>query len=172
MHRYVKVGLLLGILVLSGCSVSEQKKSDLEFTANSMEGDAKSVDLCVVEPYKTPEEPKPALVGPYSVDLYFITNTEIFNAESAREAEKIYQTVLERQSDKIILIGYTDTVGSYESNKALSMRRVERVKRDLIARGIAESKISVAWHGEDHLSVDTADNVDEQQNRRVEIYVR
>ena len=171
MHRYVKVGLLLYILLLSGCSISEQKKSDLVFTANSMEGDAKSVDLCVVEPVKAPEQAS-SLVRPYSVDLYFITNTEIFNAESAREAEKIYQNVLDLKSDKIILIGYTDTVGSYEFNKALSMRRVERVKRDLLARGIAESVISIAWHGEDYLSVETADNVDEQQNRRVEIYVR
>ncbi len=172
MHRHLKLVLLLTILMLSGCSMSEQKKSDLVFTANSMEGDAKSVDLCLVEPAKLVAEPEPELVRPYSVDLYFITNTDIFNAESARQAEEIYQNVLNLNSDKIILIGYTDTVGSYESNKALSMRRVERVKRDLIARGIAEAIISIAGHGEDYLSVETGDNVDEQQNRRVEIYVR
>jgi outer membrane protein OmpA-like peptidoglycan-associated protein len=172
MRKYVNAGVLFSSLILGGCSISEHKKSDLVFTANTMTGDAETVNLCTVERPQLSVEPEPTVTRPYSADLFFITNSDLFNSDSARDAENIYQDVVALNADKIILIGYTDTVGSIQSNETLSKRRVERVKQDLLARGITESVISVDWHGEAHLSVETGDNVDEQKNRRVEIYVR
>jgi len=172
MRNYVNAGLLFSVFILGGCSISEHKKSDLVFTANALAGDAEQVNLCVIEPAQGNVEPEPMITRPYSADLFFITNTDVFNSASAKDAEHIYQDVVSLNADKIILIGYTDTVGSSQSNKALSRLRVERVKKDLLARGITEAAISIDWHGEEYLSVDTGDNVDEQKNRRVEIYVR
>ncbi len=173
MHKMYKLSVLFIAMAtgIAGCSVAEKKQSDLVFTPTTVAGDERQTELCAVETV-TETVVEPALVRPYSTDLYFITNTDILNAESATKAEGIYQNVVRLNSDKIILIGYTDTVGSVESNKALSMLRVEKVKRDLIARGIAADIISIAWHGENYLSVETDDGVDEQKNRRVEIYVR
>lgn len=164
--------LTAALMIVSGCSNMQTKSSDLQFSASSLPGDERQIDLCVVEAAKPEVEPEPVIQRPYVEDVYFITNTAIFNVETSIKVEEIYQTIVKLNSDKIILIGYTDTVGSSAANMALSMERVEKVKADLIARGISEQIISVDWHGESFLNVDTVDNVDEQKNRRVEIYVR
>jgi OOP family OmpA-OmpF porin len=172
MRKYVNTVMLFSTLIMGGCSISEHKKSDLVFSANTLAGDAEIINLCSVQRPQVVVEPEPTVTRPYSADLYFTTNTILFNSASLKDAEQIYQDIVALNADKIILIGYTDTVGSAQSNERLSMRRVDRVKQDLLRRGIAESVISVDWHGEEYLSVETGDNVDEQKNRRVEIYVR
>jgi outer membrane protein OmpA-like peptidoglycan-associated protein len=172
MRKYVNTIMLFSTLIIGGCSISEHKQSDLVFSANALAGDAEIINLCSVERPQVVVEPEPTVNRPYSADLYFTTNTVLFNSASLRGAEQIYRDIVALNADKIILIGYTDTVGSAQSNEALSRLRVERVKQDLLRRGIAESVISVDWHGEEYLSVETGDNVDEQKNRRVEIYVR
>jgi OOP family OmpA-OmpF porin len=54
----------------------------------------------------------------------------------------------------------------------LSNKRAEMVKRELIDRGVSADTISTFAHGESDLLNETADDVDEQENRRVEIEVR
>ena len=54
----------------------------------------------------------------------------------------------------------------------LSLRRAERVRNDLIGRGIPGDKIQVAGRGEREPLVPTEDEVAEPRNRRVEITVR
>jgi outer membrane protein OmpA-like peptidoglycan-associated protein len=72
---------------------------------------------------------------------------------------------------RIQVNGYTDTSGTREYNLGLSRRRAEAIRAELIADGIAESRISTMGYGEEHLRVETAPGVREPQNRRVEILI-
>jgi OOP family OmpA-OmpF porin len=72
---------------------------------------------------------------------------------------------------EVILYGHTDRSGDAEANLALSRRRAEAVRDALLARGMQVETISIEVHGETRPLVETADGVDEPQNRRVEIVV-
>ena len=55
---------------------------------------------------------------------------------------------------------------------ALSLRRANAVRDELVREGVAASDISIVALGESHPMVPTADGVREAQNRRVEIVLR
>ncbi|MEX0615898.1 MAG: OmpA family protein, partial [Methylophaga sp.] len=96
----------------------------------------------------------------------------VFTPESAREADDIYQQVRAKKADQVILIGHTDTSASDGYNDALSIRRAEKVKQDLIAAGVAADTIRISGRGETDLFVNTPDETVEVRNRRVEITIR
>ena len=77
-----------------------------------------------------------------------------------------------RPSPEILVIGHTDAVGAGQYNDKLSMQRAERVRAELVLRGIAEDSITVTGRGKREPLVPTDDGVAEPQNRRVEINVR
>ena len=72
----------------------------------------------------------------------------------------------------IVVIGHTDTVGTFTYNDRLSLARAERVRDMMVALGIPASRIQVAGRGKRELVVQTDENVSEARNRRVEINVR
>ena len=69
----------------------------------------------------------------------------------------------------IRLAGHTDRSGPVRYNLRLAGRRDAAVMTYLMARGIAHSLISQQALGESQPRVQTADEVREPQNRRVEI---
>lgn len=72
---------------------------------------------------------------------------------------------------RIRVAGNTDNRGSDEYNLALGQRRAAEVKRYLVARGIAESRIDVVSFGEERPAV-AADNEDAwAKNRRDEFEI-
>ena len=68
--------------------------------------------------------------------------------------------------------GHTDRAGTEAYNMALSLRRANAVKEQLVREGVPASDISVVGLGESQPMVQTADGVREAQNRRVEIVIR
>ena len=75
-------------------------------------------------------------------------------------------------SARIEVSGHTDTVGSAQYNQALSMRRAESVAKELEARGIPRSQMTLQAFGFSRPLVPTGPNVREPQNRRVEIVLK
>lgn len=74
--------------------------------------------------------------------------------------------------DTITITGHTDSSGSKTYNERLSLRRADAVRQALIEHGVNPGIIAVESRGEDDLLIDTADNVREPANRRVEIRFR
>ena len=76
---------------------------------------------------------------------------------------------LQGNSARIDVTGHTDRSGSDKYNQALSVRRAEAVRRELVADGVADGLIVTRGVGEADPLIPTADGVREPQNRRVEI---
>ena len=68
-----------------------------------------------------------------------------------------------------VIVGHADTVGSRESNRALSLRRAEAVKTEMVRMGLNPATLRVEASGFDEPMVQTAPNVREEANRRVVI---
>jgi len=76
------------------------------------------------------------------------------------------------QKTRIGVTGHADRSGSDAYNMALSLRRANAVKDQLVREGIPASAITVVGRGESQPLVQTADGVREPQNRRVEIVLQ
>lgn len=109
---------------------------------------------------------------PQSFLLYFESNSPQINPSSLKTIEKIIQTIRERNSHDIAVIGHTDRTGDDAYNRALSQKRAQSVYDLLVSKGIKSEDISMSYHGEGNLLVPTADNIAEPANRRVEVMVR
>jgi outer membrane protein OmpA-like peptidoglycan-associated protein len=109
---------------------------------------------------------------PVTFVLYFLGDSDELTPESKLEIPKMFQAIAGHPSPEIVVVGHTDRVGSLTYNDALSLRRAERVRNDLVQRGIPREQIQVAGRGERAPIVATEDEVAEPRNRRVEITVR
>ena len=109
---------------------------------------------------------------PVSFFLYFRRDTDEFASESKALVNQIFAEIARRPAPEVVIIGHTDRVGTEQHNDALSLRRAERCRDELIKLGIPKVRISVAGRGEREPEVPTADEVAEPRNRRVEISVR
>ncbi len=104
--------------------------------------------------------------------LYFFWDSIELKPDSRLAINEIINEIEKRVSSDIEVIGHTDRSGTDEFNMALSRRRAEKVRDLLIAANIAPAVIRVAFHGEGNPLIQTADNVPEPRNRRVEVIVR
>jgi OmpA-OmpF porin, OOP family len=109
---------------------------------------------------------------PVSFYLYFQRDTDEFAPESKALVNQIFAEIARRPAPEVAIIGHTDRVGSMQYNDVLSLRRAERCRDELIKLGIPKVRISVAGRGAREHEVQTADQVSEPRNRRVEINVR
>jgi outer membrane protein OmpA-like peptidoglycan-associated protein len=109
---------------------------------------------------------------PLTFLLFFLGDSDEFTPDSKQELPKIMQAIGGRPAPEIVVVGHTDRVGTLAYNDALSLRRAERVRAQLVDIGIANEQMRVAGRGERAPLVPTADEVPEPRNRRVEITVR
>lgn len=109
---------------------------------------------------------------PISFIIYFEKNSTILSTESLALLAKLLHVIEHRKSTDIIVSGHTDTVGSFDFNSDLSLRRAKAVAKILVARGIDRRIIQLTYHGKGNPLIPTRDGVSEPRNRRVEITVR
>lgn len=110
--------------------------------------------------------------APSAYLLYFLEGEDRLTAESESQIERIFADLATRSAAEISVIGHTDAMGATEFNDKLSLQRAEKIRDELIRRGIPAASIAIAGRGERELLVPTEDGVAEEQNRRVEISIR
>ncbi len=105
--------------------------------------------------------------GRFVVHFGFDTATldEVGRQVVAEAADEYLRTGAAR----VAVTGYADTAGPADYNQALSERRAEAVRRELVRLGVPDTAITTAGRGEQDLAVPTADGVPEARNRRVAI---
>jgi outer membrane protein OmpA-like peptidoglycan-associated protein len=116
-----------------------------------------------------PEERAPAPEVPAKVIAFFDFDKANLRPDALQIVREAADYAKGHNVTVIHVTGYTDTMGSVDYNLALSKRRAETVKAELVRLGIPAKEIDVAWKGKSNLLVPTADQVREPQNRRVEI---
>lgn len=91
---------------------------------------------------------------------------------SAGEAlGKLAQYLTQHPDRRVLIEGFTDSVGSDQANLTLSQRRSQAVAEALRARGVDPSRIDTRGYGEDYPVASNASSSDRALNRRVEVYI-
>lgn len=109
---------------------------------------------------------------PATFTLHFVNGRDDFTRDSRAQFPAIAAEMTRRPAPQITIIGHTDTTGSHAHNDALSLRRAERMRAELIKLGIDASRMTMQARGKREPLVPTPDNRPEPRNRRVEVEVR
>jgi outer membrane protein OmpA-like peptidoglycan-associated protein len=102
-------------------------------------------------------------------DVLFDTGSATLRSGAMLSLQRVAEALRSNPERRVLIEGFTDSVGSESFNQELSQRRAEAVRAVLITNGIAPDRIEVRGHGEAYpvASNDTASG--RQLNRRVEI---
>jgi len=112
-----------------------------------------------------PEQPKHFI-------LYFYSESTELTPKSLKMLPQILNSITEKKSENVSVVGHTDTAGDRKYNLQLSRKRALIVSRLLIKKGVPPAFLSTTSHGEENPLIKTGDNVHEPRNRRVEVVIR
>lgn len=105
-------------------------------------------------------------------ELVFAQSSYELLPGSFPELQKIVEMMNENPKIEIHLDGHTDNQGDWNANIELSKNRVSEVKKYLVAKGIAEKRISTkAWGGSKPIASNETEN-SRTRNRRVEFTIK
>ncbi|MBL0251920.1 MAG: OmpA family protein [Polaromonas sp.] len=110
--------------------------------------------------------------APTKYILNFMPGGTELTPESKAALPKILGDTNQRKGADLVVTGHTDTTGALLANDELSLKRAEVVTKLLVGSGAPAARIESVGRGKRELLIKTEDNVDEPQNRRVEILVR
>ena len=127
------------------------------------------VAACASEPPPPPPPPPPPAAAPTSFMVFFDWDRSNLSQQAVQTIGQAATAFKQRGSARITATGHTDTSGPESYNMALSLRRANAVKNELVRRGVPADAITVVGKGESNPLVATGDGVREPQNRRVEI---
>ncbi|MEA1986216.1 MAG: OmpA family protein [Candidatus Marinimicrobia bacterium] len=106
------------------------------------------------------------------ITLYGITFTsgsDILSTEAKQLLNGIVTALTDNTDAKIMISGYTDSVGSASSNKRLSAKRAISVKNHLISVGIKSNRMETEGLGEIDPVATNDTEEGRNKNRRIEI---
>jgi outer membrane protein OmpA-like peptidoglycan-associated protein len=123
-------------------------------------------------PYVEPAPPPPqaAIVLPAREFMVFFDFDKSNLTPEAREiVNAAVKTAKDRGAVRIVVTGHTDTVGSLRYNQALSERRANSVKSEMVRQGMDGAMIATIGKSFTDPLVQTGPGVREPQNRRAVI---
>lgn len=150
-------------------------QNDIRFSPDSMKG---GIDFAFSEVAPTTEN-KLAEAQKYStifkpLDLYFNTGSSdyIKTADNQKFVEEASRYLSANKDKKLLLTGHTDNVGKPASNAALSRKRAEQVRNQLVQAGLPAAQLVTDAEGQN--SPKESNNTAEGRaaNRRVAIVVQ
>lgn len=86
----------------------------------------------------------------------------------SKKLEAFAQFLKENTNYQVIIYGYTDSIGEYETNKILSQKRADSVKEALIKLGVSSTKLTAIGRGEDNPIASNMHREGRKKNRRIE----
>ena len=113
--------------------------------------------------------PKPAPQVAKNYMVFFDFDKAQITPEATRIIQQAAAAAKSAGSVRLDLTGHTDLAGNDKYNQALSLKRGNAVKEQLVKLGLSADQIVVVAKGKSSPMVATPDGVREPQNRRVEI---
>ena len=104
-------------------------------------------------------------------ELLFDSGGATLKPGAHRALDNLAQFLRKHPERDIAIEGFTDAIGSPDSNQRLSERRAHAVKEALIGRGIESRRIDARGYGPSFPVASNATETGRQLNRRVEIVI-
>ena len=88
-----------------------------------------------------------------------------------QSVNELADVLVKYPEDRIQVAGHTDSTGSDEYNKQLSLKRADAVAQVLLSRGVKSEQIATAGAGELQPVADNTTAEGRAQNRRVQLHI-
>ena len=167
----------MSIFIMTGCSQIPERTQP-----NEIQVDQREVNGVVQYVYCSPDAKEWGCMTPTIKTLISEMSQEKmksgshyvlfgFNQYSVNSFElRVLQSFAsENINKKIVISGYTDNQGGYESNKIIATKRVNSIKNILTKNGILRKNIKLEINPLCCYLNDNSNNKDKRKNRRVEI---
>ncbi len=102
--------------------------------------------------------------------LYF--NNLNLTQDSKKELQTLIKQLFQIPNPYILIIGHTDTMGSQQQNYILGLKRAQSIAKSIQDTHIKYLDLKIDSYSENDLAIETEDEVKEQGNRRVEIFIQ
>ena len=172
MEKKSKITAMLSVLLVSAPTTAK-KITTSNLRDNAMRTTAVEVDGTEIEQLDIAKEEK----NTNNTDIIVLDANKLkfdFNSATIKEEytpilEKL-KNYIEAKNEKISIIGYTDSKGTKEYNKELSLRRAESLEEKLIELGLSPEKIIETKGNGDNNPVASNDTEEGRAaNRRIEV---
>ncbi len=107
----------------------------------------------------------------FSAEALFDFDQSIVKQDGKNALDQMLDSLKNMNTEVMVTVGHTDSIGNDEYNQALSIRRAEAVKAYLISRGIAADRVYTEGKGEAQPIADNTSNEGRAKNRRVIVEV-
>lgn len=172
MEKKSKITAMLSVLLVSAPTTAK-KITTSNLRDNAMRTTAVEVDGTEIEQLDIAKEEK----NTNNTDIIVLDANKLkfdFNSATIKEEytpilEKL-KNYIEAKNEKISIIGYTDSKGTKEYNKELSLRRAESLEEKLIELGLSPEKIIETKGNGDNNPIASNDTEEGRAiNRRIEV---
>jgi len=172
MEKKSKITAMLSVLLVSAPTTAK-KLTTSNLRDNAMRTAAVEVDGTEIEQLEIAKEEKDANNNNVIVldtnQLKFDFNSATIKEEYTPILEKL-KNYIEAKNEKISITGYTDSKGTKEYNKELSLRRAESLEEKLIELGLSPEKIIETKGNGDNNPIASNDTEEGRAaNRRIEV---
>ena len=109
--------------------------------------------------------------APFELTIYFVRDSNELRHSETAKLDKVAETISQQPEARLILNGYTDSVGSSDYNLMIAESRASSVKFYLVAKGVNPLRITVAGKGAKDFVASNDSEEGRNLNRRVEIQI-
>ena len=136
------------------------------YVGHRMDNQAKELEK-IAETKRTEQ----GLVTKLKSDILFDTGKADLKEEAKTNLKQMAEIMKKYPENVLTIKGYTDNAGKAEKNEALSTKRADAVKQQLVLAGLSESVIGTKGMGAQNPIGDNSTADGKKQNRRVEIEI-
>lgn len=157
--------------VMFDCWMQEQEENfqpgDIERCRSGFAAAMSEVDIAMAPP----PEPEPVDDRPRAWTLFFGFDSAVLD-EAARGVADAIAAAWAAGTERLAVVGHTDTAGPDSYNLGLSERRARSVGEALREGGVADGRLILRGVGESDPAVSTGDGAPNAENRRVSVTVQ
>jgi outer membrane protein OmpA-like peptidoglycan-associated protein len=104
-------------------------------------------------------------------DVLFATGKADLSPDANRSVDTLADFLKKYPSRSVLIEGFTDSVGKDDYNLALSRKRADSVKAQLVGDGIEAGRITTVGYGKKYPVASNDTKAGKAQNRRVEVVI-
>jgi outer membrane protein OmpA-like peptidoglycan-associated protein len=107
----------------------------------------------------------------FASGLLYDFDSDVVKPTARTNLRALAQSLEKYPGSDLLILGHTDSVGTDEYNKQLSVRRADAAARYLEAQGVQRSRIGTGGLGEEEPVAGNGTDTGRAQNRRIEVAI-